>query len=92
MILEEQFHKEMIDIYRRAKVECDYNATYFIRMVSDHAGLETAKRLLRTGNIVQNRIEAFDQYMILKNLAPYLARKLYRLFNLYNLDVWLGNA
>lgn len=39
-----------------------------------------------------NRIDAFDQYMILKNLDSDLAHKLYRLFNLYNLDVCLGNA
>jgi hypothetical protein len=44
--LERRFHDGMVDIYRRAKLECRYNATYFIRMVGDDGGLATARRLL----------------------------------------------
>jgi hypothetical protein len=54
MTLEQKFHAAMVDIYNRAKLECKYNATYFIRMVSNHGGLETAKRLLRSGDLVQS--------------------------------------
>lgn len=46
--LEKQFHKAMVNIYVTAKRECSYNATYFMRMVSNHGGLEAAKRLLAT--------------------------------------------
>lgn len=45
--LEREFHEEMINIYRKAKEECNYNATRFLQMVITHGGLEAAKRLLR---------------------------------------------
>jgi hypothetical protein len=38
----------MIGIYKTAKSDCTYNATYFIRMVTDYGGLEAARRLLAT--------------------------------------------
>ena len=44
--LENQFHQAMLNIHEQAKRECNHNATYFIRMVSEHGGLETAHRLL----------------------------------------------
>jgi len=46
--IEANFHNEMLNIYKKAKAECHYNATYFLRMVSEVGGLETAKRLLST--------------------------------------------
>jgi hypothetical protein len=46
--LEINFHKDMINIYRRAKEECGYNATRFLQMVSNEGGLKTAKKLLAT--------------------------------------------
>lgn len=36
--LEIDFHKEMIDIYRKAKEECGYNATRFLQMVPNDGG------------------------------------------------------
>ena len=47
---EQQFHQAMIHTYETAKRECKYNATYFLRLVSEHGGLEAAKRLLATNN------------------------------------------
>ena len=44
--LEEEFHSAMEDIYRRASKEAGYNATVFLRMVAEHGGLETARRLI----------------------------------------------
>jgi hypothetical protein len=44
--LELEFHKEMINIYLRAKNEANYVANRFIKMVTDHGGLETAKILI----------------------------------------------
>jgi hypothetical protein len=44
--LEDQFHQAMITIYEQEKRDCNYNATYFIRMVSEHGGLQAAKLLL----------------------------------------------
>ena len=45
---ERQFHDAMIDTYKIAKRDCDYNATYFLGMVIDYGGLNAAKRLLAT--------------------------------------------
>jgi len=42
----QEFNDDMIQIYHRAKKECHYNATYFLRMVSNHGGIDTAKILL----------------------------------------------
>jgi hypothetical protein len=36
----------MLEVYRRAKVECHYNANFFIQMVSGTGGLQTARTLL----------------------------------------------
>lgn len=49
--LEAEFHGAMLDIYRRAKSEADYNATRFIGMVSDRGGLETARYLLHATTV-----------------------------------------
>lgn len=49
--LEEQFHEEMLNIYRRAKSEAGYNANIFLRMVVERGGLETAKYLLHTSDV-----------------------------------------
>ena len=46
--LEIEFHNDMIDIYRKAKEECGYNATRFLQMVSNEGGLKTARKLLAT--------------------------------------------
>lgn len=46
--LEIEFQKDMIDIYRKAKEECGYNATRFLQMVSNEGGLKTARKLLAT--------------------------------------------
>ena len=40
------FHKAMIEVYQQAKDETGYNATYFIRMVSEQGGLRAARQLL----------------------------------------------
>ncbi|MGH6988022.1 MAG: hypothetical protein ACRED9_14440 [Caulobacteraceae bacterium] len=40
------FDAAMFEIYRRAKAEAGYNATIFLRMISERGGLATAKRLI----------------------------------------------
>ena len=49
--LEVKFHQAMEDIYRRAKEDAGYNATVFRRMVTDHGGLEAARRLINAGTV-----------------------------------------
>src|SRR5712691_8373148 len=46
--LTKQFDAAMFEIYRRAKLEADYTATIFLRMVSDRGGLATAKYLINS--------------------------------------------
>jgi hypothetical protein len=43
---ENAFAKAMRDVYLRAKTEAGYNATYFLRMLSDHGPIDTARRLI----------------------------------------------
>ena len=46
--LTSEFHETMLDVYRRAKSECGYNAAYFLKMLAEHGGHSTAKQLLAT--------------------------------------------
>ncbi len=45
--LERRFTARMLDIYKRAKCECGYNAARFLAMIAEHGGIETAKQLLQ---------------------------------------------
>jgi len=44
--METDFRNEMLGIYGKAKEECHYNATYFLRMVREIGGVAAAKRLI----------------------------------------------
>ena len=46
--LESKFHEAMLTIYRRAKVEENYNATIFRNMVVDRGGLDAARTLINS--------------------------------------------
>lgn len=43
-----QFDAAMFEIYRRAKLEADYKATIFLRMINDRGGIATAKYLINS--------------------------------------------
>lgn len=45
-----EFRDAMREVYRRAKVELGYNATYFLQMLSELGPLETARRLVTATN------------------------------------------
>lgn len=49
--LRAEFEKAVRDIAIRAKREANYNATYFIGMISNYGGLGTAHRLLATPDV-----------------------------------------
>ena len=49
MDLENQFHKEMVRIYREA-TKFGYYPNYFLQMVANDGGLSAAKRLLNSGD------------------------------------------
>jgi hypothetical protein len=44
--IESRFEAEMVNIYERAKRECNYNATRFLQMMTELGALGTAKALL----------------------------------------------
>jgi hypothetical protein len=44
--LAKKFDDAMFGIYRRAKTEANYNATVFLRMLSERGGVSTARYLL----------------------------------------------
>jgi len=46
--LESQFHEQMINIYRNALTQANYNAKKFLEMVTMQGGLAAAKALLHT--------------------------------------------
>ena len=46
--LAKRFDVPMFEIYRRAKEEAGYNATIFLRMVTERGGLSTAQYLVRS--------------------------------------------
>jgi len=44
--VEDRFRDAMREVYRRAKVEAGYNATYFLQMLADLGPLGTAHKLI----------------------------------------------
>jgi hypothetical protein len=59
-----EFNRRMRQIYDRAKSEAGYNATYFLRMLSEHGGVETARRLVGSGQAS----EGFTQLYLKRRL------------------------
>ncbi len=49
--LEDGIDRAMMDIYRRAKNEANYNATPYFQMLVENGGLETARILLHTDTV-----------------------------------------
>jgi hypothetical protein len=45
---EGKFHQAMVQLHATTVRELDYKPTYFVRMVSEHGGVEAARRLLAT--------------------------------------------
>jgi hypothetical protein len=55
------FDMAMFEIYRRAKSEADYNATIFLRMLSDRGGLATAKFLINSPKPSDGYSQLYDR-------------------------------
>lgn len=51
--LEERFQSQLINIYERAKVECDYNAIRFLQMIHEQGAIETARKLIMSPDLSQ---------------------------------------
>jgi hypothetical protein len=57
--LKQNFHQAMIDIYKTAKRDLNYTASYFIQMISELGGLETARRLLAKDELSEGFTELY---------------------------------
>lgn len=59
--LENEFHESMLNIYRQAKSEANYDARRFIQMLHEHRGVETAKRLINEGRVPEGFIVLWEK-------------------------------
>ena len=55
------FERAMRDVYVRAKKEANYNATYFLTMLSNYGGLGTAHRLLGAGDVASGFTALYER-------------------------------
>lgn len=60
---ESKFHRAMPRIYEEAKKEC-YTVSYFLRMLSEHGAVETARRLVNA----DTPSEGFTRLWMMKRL------------------------
>ena len=60
MDLERKFDLEMENIYRRAKDECNYTPTVFLRMLHQHRGVLTAKKLINAAAVSEGYTRLFE--------------------------------
>ncbi|MEP3436110.1 MAG: hypothetical protein ABJN75_04915 [Hoeflea sp.] len=69
------FEKAMHGIYTTAKAELGYNARIFLRMLHDHGGLGTAKKLINADTISDgyafltghDRLDLTVEYLVVNN-------------------------
>lgn len=76
--LEIEFQKDMIDIYRKAKEECGYNATRFLQMVSNEGGLKTARKLLATAEPSDGFTELWRNHRLDLTMENLVSKPKYR--------------
>ena len=80
--LENQFDTAMMNIYKKAKSEANYNATRFLHMLTEHRGLETAKLLLNSTTVSEGYIALWERGRLdLTVEALVLDPKWHKLFN-----------
>jgi hypothetical protein len=56
-----EFQAAMLSVYTRAKTEAGYNANQFLRMLTDHGGLATAKRLLANPRVSDGFVALYER-------------------------------
>jgi len=71
--LQDQFHREMIDVYQNLLRDCTQRAAYFLEMVGRQGGVETARKLLQSNDIEHGstalqesgRLDPMFEYLVL---------------------------
>jgi hypothetical protein len=51
----------MLDLYKRARIEAHYDGRWFLQMVGDHRGMETAKRLVLSREPAEGYLKLWEQ-------------------------------
>jgi hypothetical protein len=92
--LERDFNFLMFAVYNRAKKECKYNATYFLKMLGELGGVQTAKVLLAAPTVSDGFVALYERGRLdLTVEAQLLANdKFWSLFDPEDLDTarrWL---
>ena len=72
--LEDQFHREMIEIFQNLLRDCTQKAAYFLEMVGGQGGVETARKLLQSNHIEHGstalwkcgRLDLMFEYLVLQ--------------------------
>lgn len=59
--LVKRFHQAMLDIYKRALTEANYKPSVFLRMVGEHGGYETARRLIHSDHVSDGYVKLFER-------------------------------
>jgi hypothetical protein len=59
--IEKRFNEAMLDVYRRAKSEANYNATRFLSMVTEQGGYETARTLIHATKVSDGYTALWDR-------------------------------
>ena len=59
--LRKRFDLEMWNIYRRAKFEAKYNATRYLNMLDNHAGLVTARLLINASSVSEGYVALWER-------------------------------
>jgi hypothetical protein len=59
--IEKDFTEAMLDVYRRAKAEANYNATRFLSMVTEQGGYEAARTLIHASTVSDGYTALWDR-------------------------------
>src|SRR6266704_1076691 len=62
--LETRFDDAMMNVYRRALSECNYNATRFLQMLYYHRGLETARILIHASDVSDGYVALWERHRL----------------------------
>lgn len=87
--LESEFHTEMLTIYRRAKEEARYTATFFLQMVIEHGGLQAARQLINKNVVSDGYTALWERGRLDLTLEAMLTRspRYHRLFTSEELEI-----
>ena len=86
--LEAELHEAMMNVYLEAKSKCHYNATYFLRMLNENRGVNTARILLSKEGFQYGFAKLWERGCIDITVECLVLNERFRgLFNARELDV-----